>query len=52
MVIFGVAVVAAREEAEFVERERLRPLELALRIGRGERDLVAVIVAEVERSLP
>ena len=47
-VIFGVALGGGAQERELVARERLRALQLALRVGRGERDLVAVIVAEIE----
>ena len=39
----------AAQEFEFVERQRLLPLELCRRVGRGEFDLMARIVAKLEQ---
>ena len=47
-VIFGVALVMPLQEFEFVERQRLVAPQLGVRIGRGELDLMAVIVAKLE----
>jgi hypothetical protein len=40
----------AAQELVFVERQRLPSCDLAARIGRGERRLVAGVVAELERG--
>ena len=50
-VIFGVDPGGVAQELELVERQRLRARELAGRVGRGEVDLVAVVVAELEHRL-
>ena len=49
-VILPVSFVTPRRNTILVERQRLQPLDLFRGVGRGELDLVAGVVAELERG--
>ena len=49
-VIFAATLGDAAQEDELVQRQRLRRFSLRFRVGRGELDLVALVVTELEHA--